>query len=88
MVKANVLLHRPHQLAPSAPHAAPTLVSPRMAQAQRSTALLVRKPPAVVSAKSAAHVTRHLLACPTTILITNPQRITKKMISNRAPMRI
>ena len=87
MLKANVLLHQPHQPAPSARPAAPTLVSPRMAQAQRTTAHLARKPP-VVTAQSAAHATQHLLACPTTTLITSPHRITKKMISNPAPMRI
>ena len=83
-VKANVLLHQPLQLAQNALPAAPTLVSPRMAQAQLTTVHLARKPP-VVTAPSAAHATQHLLACPTTTLITNPHRITKKMISNPAP---
>jgi hypothetical protein len=87
-VMANVL---PAVLAPNpeetARRAAPTLVSPRMAQAQRTTAHLARKPP-VVTAQSAAHATQHLLACPTTTLITSPHRITKKMISNPAQMRI
>jgi len=87
MVKANVLLHRPHQLAPSARRAAPIRVSPRMAQVHRMAAHPAPKAPAV-AAQSAAHATQHLLACPTTILITNPQHITKKMIFNRVPMRI
>jgi hypothetical protein len=58
-----------------------------MAQAQRTTAHPVPKAPAV-TAQSAVRATQRLLACPTTTLITNPQRITKKMISNPAPMRI
>jgi hypothetical protein len=83
---ANVL---PAVLAPNleetALPAAPTLFSPRMAQVHRMVAQPAPKAPAV-AAQNAAHATQHLLACPTTTLITNPQRITKKMISNPAPM--
>ena len=76
---ANVL---PAVLAPNpeetALPVAPTQVSQPMVHR-------VRKPPAV-AAQSVALAIPRLLACPTTTLITNPQRITKKMISNRAPM--
>ena len=67
--------------------AAPTQVSPRMAQVHRMAAQPAPKAPAV-GALSVARATHRLLACPTTTLITSPQRITKKTISNPAPMRI
>ena len=69
---ANVL---PAVLAPNpeetALPAAPTQVSPRMVQVHRMAAHPAPKAPAE-AAQSAAHVTQHLLACPTTTLITNP----------------
>ena len=85
-VKASVLL-RPHQLAPNAHRATPTLASPRMAQAQRTTVHPARKAH-VVTALSAVHATQRPMACPGITLSTNLLRTTKKTISNPAPMRI
>ena len=73
----------------SALPAAPTLDSPRMAQAQRTTAHPARKAKAHgVTALSAAHATLLLQVCRVMISSINPLRITKKTISNPAPMRI
>ena len=86
-VKANVRLSRPPQLDPSALPATPTLGSLRMAQDQRTTAHPARKGH-VVTALSAARATLPLKGCRVMISSTNPLRITKKTISNPAPMRI
>ncbi len=77
-LKANVL---------SALPVAPTPDSPRMAQAQRTTAHPARKVH-VVTALSAVHVTLPPLACRVMISSINRLRTTRKMISNPAPMRI
>ena len=67
--------------------AAPTLDNPRMAQDQRTTAHRALKAQ-VVTAPSAARATQPLKGCRVMTSITNPHRITKKMISNPAPMHI
>ena len=85
-VKASVLL-RPHQLAPNAHRATPTLASPRMAQAQRTTAHPARKA-LVVTALSAARVTLPLKGCRVMTSSINLLLITKKTISNPVPMPI
>ncbi len=77
-LKANVL---------SALPAAPTLDSPRMALAQRTTAHPARKVH-VVTALSAVRATQPPLACRVMISSINRLRTTRKMISNPAPMRI
>ena len=73
--------------AQSALPAVPTLDSPRMAQVQRTTAHPARKAHDV-TALSAAHATLLLQVCRVMISSINPLRITKKTISNPAPMRI
>ncbi len=67
--------------------AAPTLDTPRMAQAQRITAHPARKVH-VVTALIVAHAILHPLACRMMISSINRLRTTKKMISNPAPMHI
>ena len=86
-VKASVLLRLHHPPVLSALPAATTPESPRMVQVQRTTAHPARKAH-VVTALSAVHATQRPMACPGTTLSTNPLRITKKTISNPAPMRI
>ena len=71
----------------SALPAAPTLDSPRMAQAQRTTAHPARKGH-VVTALSAARATLPLKGCRVMTSSINLLLITKKTISNPAPMRI
>ena len=85
--KANVLLPRPLPLAQSALPAAPTLDSPRMAQAHRTMAHPARKVH-VVTALSAVRATQPPLACRVMISSINRLRTIKKMISNPVPMRI
>jgi hypothetical protein len=67
--------------------AAPTLDSPRMAQAHRTMAHPARKVH-VVTALSAVRATQPPLACRVMISSINRLRTTKKMISNPAPMHI
>jgi len=71
----------------SALPAAPTLDSPRMAQAQHTMAHPARKAH-VVTDLSEVHATLPPLACRVMISSINRHRTTKKMISNPAPMRI
>ena len=86
-VKANALLRLHHLPALSALPATRTPDSPRMALAQRTTAHPALKAH-VVTALSAAHATLLLQVCRVMISSINPLRITKKTISNPAPMRI
>jgi hypothetical protein len=71
----------------SALPAAPTLDNLRMAQVHRTTAHPARKVH-VVTGLSAVRATQPPLACHVMISNINRLRITEKMISNPAPMRI